>query len=79
MTLDILTAVFGWMALLNIGYLLLATLCIVGLQSWMTNIHARLFGLERHELKRAYFKWLGNYKTCTMVFSVVPYLALKLA
>ncbi|MDU9005160.1 DUF6868 family protein [Sedimentitalea todarodis] len=78
MTIDTLTTFFGWLAVINIGYLMVATLGIVGMQSWMASIHQRLFGLEEKELKRAYFNWLATYKTLTLIFTVAPYIALKL-
>lgn len=78
MTIETVTTFFGWLAVINIAYLMLATLAIVAMQSWMMGIHQRLFGLDEEELKRAYFKWLATYKTFTLVFSVAPYLALKL-
>lgn len=79
MTQETLAAVFGWMAVINIAYLTLATLAIVGAQNWMIGIHKSLFDLPDADLKGAYFKWLATYKTLTMVLTVVPYIALKLA
>ena len=79
MTQEFLTTVFGWMALLNIAVLLFSTLMIVLMQGWIAGIHGRIFQMERPDVKRAYFRYLANYKILTLVFCIVPWLALKLA
>lgn len=78
MTQENLTAFFGWMAILNIAYLTLASLAVLVAQNWMSGLHQRLFGLSQGELKLAYFSWIGHYKIMALVFSIVPYLALRL-
>lgn len=78
MTLEELTAFFGWMAVINIIYLTFATAAMMWAQSWMVNIHRRIFGIDEMDLKLAYFTWVGNYKIMAMVFTLAPYIALKL-
>ena len=34
--------------------------------------------LNEQELRLAYFNWIANYKIVALVFSVVPYIALRL-
>ena len=79
MTYETLTEMFGWLAVIGLGYLVLSTLAVVGLQSWALGIHSRLFGLEERELRGAYFRWLGNLKIVIVMFAIAPYIALKLA
>ncbi len=79
MTQEFLTTVFGWMTVLNIGVLLFSTLMVVALQDWIAGIHGRMFQMEKHDVKRAYFRYLANFKILTIIFSLMPWIALKLA
>jgi hypothetical protein len=79
MTQEFVTAVFGWMTLLNIAVLLVTTLMVLLLQERIASIHGRMFKMERPDVKRAYFRYLANYKVLTLIFCIVPWLALKLA
>ncbi len=79
MTQEFLTTVFGWMTALNIAVLLFSTLMIVLMQDWIAGIHGKMFQMERAEVKRAYFRYLANYKILTIIFCLVPWLALNLA
>jgi hypothetical protein len=63
MTQELVTSVFGWMAILNIAVLLFTTLMIVLLQDWIAGVHAGMFQMERPDVKRAYFRYLANYQT----------------
>ncbi len=79
MTKEVLTCVFGWMAILNIAVLLFTTVMIVLLQDRIAGVHTRMFQMERPDVKRAYFRYLANYKILTLIFCIIPWLALKLA
>lgn len=78
MTQEFLTSVFRWMAVLNIIFLVFSTLMIVLLQDRLAGIHGRMFQMEPPEVKRAYFRYLANYKILTLIFCIVPWLALNL-
>jgi len=78
MSIEALTTFFGWLAALNIGYLAVVTLIMIGCRDWMAGFHQRLFGIDERDLKLAYFNWVGNYKIVTLVFTLAPYIALKL-
>ncbi|MFK8115257.1 MAG: DUF6868 family protein [Rubripirellula sp.] len=78
MTIENLTTLMGWCALLNIGLLATSTVGLVVGKRFATSIHSRLFDLDETELAKAYFQYLANYKIATLVFNVIPYIALKL-
>ncbi|NOD95050.1 hypothetical protein GS636_19820 [Ruegeria sp. HKCCD4884] len=78
MTHEFLITFFGWMATLNIAVLLFTTVMVLLLQDWIAGIHGKLFQMEQPDVKRAYFRYLANYKILTLVFCIVPWLALKL-
>ncbi|OEY67927.1 hypothetical protein BG841_05310 [Marinobacter sp. X15-166B] len=77
-TLPQLTEVLGWASLINLAYLLLATVTVVFMRESLAAVHSRLFAIDRAQLPAAYFRYLGHYKIVTLVFMVAPYLALKI-
>lgn len=79
MTYDTLTAVFGWMTLLNFVFLGLAAIALLAMRDWATSLHARMFAISEDAVRAAYFTFLSRYKVLAIVFSLVPYLALRLA
>ncbi len=78
MTQEFLTSFFGLMAVLNIAILLFTTMLIVLMQDWIAGIHGRMFQMDRADVKQAYFRYLANYKILTLIFCIIPWLALKL-
>ncbi len=73
-----LTALFGWMTVLNFALLIISTLMLTLFRTPIIRIHSRLSGLEETALKPVYLYFLGFYKVLIIVFNLVPYLALKL-
>jgi hypothetical protein len=78
MDMQSLTTFFGWCAVLNIGLLVFSTLMMALLKDQAVRIHSSLFGLNPDGLPDKYFDWLANYKIATYIFSIVPWLALKI-
>ncbi len=78
MTLATLTALFGWMTVLNFAVMLITMAILLLARDWATGSQARLFDLPQKEVNRAFYTWLGNYKLLTLVFGLVPYLALRI-
>ena len=78
MTLDQLTTFFGWMSVLNIAFLLVATIGLSLLRPVAVRLHSALFTLDEDTLNRAYFSYLANLKILTLIFCVAPWIALKL-
>jgi hypothetical protein len=77
MTLSQLTEFFGWAVVINVSYLLIATILILLMKGTIVSIHSKLFGIEEKELNTKYFDFLSHYKIMTLVFFVAPYFALK--
>ena len=77
LTLDTLTSLLGWSTLINMGFLMFATLALVLFKNSITILHGSLFGLDPGDLKRAYFQYLAQYKIVIIVFNLVPYLVLR--
>jgi hypothetical protein len=78
MTIEQLTAFFGWAAVINVAVLVLSTGALLAMRGTITGVHARLFGLDETDLGRAYFQYLAQFKIATIVFSIAPYLALRI-
>ncbi|KUJ77530.1 DUF6868 family protein [Ruegeria profundi] len=79
MTQELLTSFFGWMAVLNIAVLLFSTVMILLMRDWIADVHGRMFQMERSDVRRTYFRYLATYKILTLIFCIVPWLALRLA
>lgn len=78
MTLSQLTELLGWAAVINISVLFFATIILVSMNSTIKKLHGKMFGISEADLSIIYFNYLANYKILTLIFSVSPYLALKL-
>ena len=77
-TLPQLTEFLGWVSVINIAYLMLATLFLVFTKDRISSIHIKLFGIDKQEINSKYFDFLSFYKIATLVFFVAPYIALKI-
>ena len=77
-TLSQITEFLGWASLINIAYLLLATITIAFIPGAIASIHSNAFRLNGKELDSKYFDFLSNYKIMTLIFMVAPYIALKI-
>lgn len=77
-TISQLTELLGWASVINIAYLLLATLILMFMKGTISSIHSKVLDLNEKELSSKYFDFLSIYKIVTLVFIVAPYIALKI-
>lgn len=73
-----LTHVFGWMTLLNTGFLIFATVALWAARDLAARIHSGMFDMAEVDVKNAYFDYLSRYKILILVFNLAPYLALRI-
>ncbi len=78
MTIETLTTLLGWSAIINMGILLFSTIMLLLMRNMSTKLHAKWFDLEEADVSKAYFQYLAQYKIATLVFNVAPYCALKI-
>jgi hypothetical protein len=78
MTLSNLTELLGWTSVINIAYLLLATIILMFMRGTVSSIHSKMLDMDEKELSSKYFDFLSVYKIVTLVFIVAPYIALKI-
>jgi hypothetical protein len=79
MTIELLTNIVGWCSVINLALIAISALVLATFRQPIIHIHSRLTGVEEFELPKLYFKYLASYKLLTLIFSVVPYIALRLS
>ena len=77
-TLVSMTTFFGWCSIINVGYLILSALFVMLGRNWASNMHSKCYGISKEEAIKEYFRFMTNYKILTLIFSIVPYCALKI-
>jgi hypothetical protein len=77
-SLETITAFFGWSTIINFVLLAVSSLTVIAMRGSISRMHGRMFGLESADLSRAYFQYIAQYKIAIIVFSLTPYVALKL-
>lgn len=78
MNISQLTEFFGWLSVINIGYLCIATIMLIFMKRTILSIHSKLFDIDEKTLSVKYFDFLSHYKIATLIFMVAPYIALKI-
>ncbi len=78
MNIETLTTFFGWCTVINLVILLIASLKLIVLGEWASSVHARMFKIDGKTVRLAYFKFIAYYKLAIIVFSLVPFIALKI-
>ncbi len=77
-SIETITAFFGWTTVINFVLLTFSSIMIIVTRGSISRIHGRMFGLESVDLSKAYFQYIAQYKIAIIVFSLTPYIALKL-
>ena len=77
-SIEAVTAFFGWTTVINSVLLVVSSIIVIAMRGSISRMHGRMFGLETADLSRAYFQYMAQYKIAITVFSLTPYIALKL-
>ena len=77
-SLGTVTTFFGWTTVINFVLLVVSTIMVIAMRGSISRLHGRMFGLQSADLSRAYFQYIAQYKIAIIVFSLTPYVALKL-
>ncbi|WP_415894762.1 DUF6868 family protein [Neptuniibacter sp. PT34_22] len=78
MSVDQITAFFGWGSILSIAVLLFTTLALMLMRSFVVPLHSKLLGVSEGQLPALYFKYLASFKLLSLFLFIIPYLSLKL-
>ena len=79
MDLQILTEVFMWCTILNVGILACGVLLWVVAGDVVYAIHGRWFPMPRETFNAVFYAILGVYKILILALGAVPWAALALA
>ena len=69
---------FGWCSIINIGILFLSALMVIVFRETLLRIHSKMYNLDDEILLKIYIQYLALYKILIIIFSIVPYFALKI-
>ena len=78
MELEQITAVFGWMTLINLIIYTLAAFVVIFARDWAVSLQARLTGLPESDWPAIHVDYLVRYKLMILILNLVPYLALRI-
>lgn len=76
--IETMATFFGWCAVINIGVQLVTAILVLGLRDFISGIHAKMFGVEETFARQLYLEYLSHFKILVIVFTIVPYFALKI-
>jgi len=76
MTMETLRTFLGWCTVINMTFLILASLFLGPMRGLVIAVHGKFMPLSTEDLLRAYFDYLSHYKIAVVVFNLVPYVAL---
>ena len=77
-TIETVTEFFGWCSVINVGLLTLSSILVIVIRGAALRIHGKMFDLDEKSLSQAYLQYLSQYKVAMLIFSIVPYIALKI-
>jgi len=78
MTFELTRDIFGWCALINIGFLLWWGLAILLFHDFIYRMHSKWFKMPVEDFDRIHYIGLAFYKIIVIVFALVPYLAMRI-
>ena len=77
-SLSQLATFFGWTTIINIVLLAISSIAVIAFRGSISVMHGKMFGMETADLSRAYFQYIAQFKMAIIIFSLTPYIALKL-
>lgn len=78
MDIEKLTAVFGWMSVINLGVYLWAAAMIILARDRVVRLQAWMTGVPEAEWPGYYVDYLSRYKIGIIMFNLAPYFALRI-
>ncbi len=78
MNIELLAALLGWSAVINIGVLLYWSIILLLAPNWMYRVSTQWFAMSEQQFSTIQYCFLGGFKLCILFFNVVPYFAIKI-
>ena len=79
MSSDVLSAFLLNCLVINVVLLVLYFLILMLAHDWIYKIHGRWFDLSVSQFDAIHYSLLAAYKTATIFFVVIPYIALRMS
>jgi len=76
MDIPTLRAFFGWCTVIDLGFLIFASLILAFAGNLIYRIHRVWFPIPRETFDAVIYCWLGVLKIVVIVFNLVPWVAL---
>ena len=73
-----ITAIFGWMLVINLVVYTFAAAVIIFAGGWAARLEAWVTGVPAEEWPKLFIDYLSRYKIAIMVFNLAPYVALRI-
>lgn len=78
MTVEIIRDVLAWCAVINYALLLLWFLVFSFAHDWIYRVHGKWFTVSVENFDAIHYAGMAFFKLCIFIFSLVPYLALRI-
>lgn len=78
MTLELLRAILGWSAIINMGILLGWFLLILFAHDWLFQLHSKFYKLSEEHFDTLHYAGILFYKIMIWLLFLAPYLALRI-
>jgi len=79
MSLELLRAVLGWSAILNLLFVSVWFALFRGMHDRMYAMHSRWFHLSEETFDGIHYGGMAAYKVATWLLFIMPYVALRIA
>ena len=76
--LSTITTFFGWLTIVNFGLYTATSIALIVFGKSVKTVHSKLTNVPIEKLDVLYFSYLGNFKIAIMIFSLAPYIVLKI-
>jgi hypothetical protein len=78
MTVEIIRDVLAWCAVINYALLLLWFLVFLLAHDWLYRVHGKWFTVSVENFDAIHYASMAFFKLCIFLFSLAPYLALRI-
>ncbi len=78
MTVEIIRDVLAWCAVINYALLLLWFLVFSLAHDWLYRVHGKWFTVSVENFDAIHYASMAFFKLCIFLFSLAPYLALRI-
>lgn len=78
MTIEALSELLFWSAIINMGLLLWWVLFFIFARDWIYKYHSKWFKLSPEKFDSIHYTGMMLFKISIFIFNIVPYIALKI-